>query len=62
VLAAAVAAHLRTLLLRIEAWRTVLRAAHGERLDPLAVQAAKTPVQNEPVGLCYVLDISLGRP
>lgn len=40
VLAAAVAAHLLTLALRTEAWRTVLLAAGGERLEPLAVHAA----------------------
>jgi hypothetical protein len=36
----AVAAHLLTLSLRSEAWRTVLRAAGGERLEPRAVHAA----------------------
>jgi hypothetical protein len=36
----AVAAHLLTLTLRTEAWRTVLRAAGGERLEPRAVHAA----------------------
>jgi hypothetical protein len=36
----AVAAHLLTLSLRTEAWRTVLRAAGGERLEPRAVHAA----------------------
>jgi hypothetical protein len=40
VLAAAVGAHLLTLALRTEAWRTVLRAAGGERLEPLDVHAA----------------------
>lgn len=40
VLAAAVAAHLLTLALRTEAWRTVLRAAGGERVGPQAVHAA----------------------
>jgi hypothetical protein len=40
VLAAAVGAHLLTLTLRTEAWRTVLRAAGGERLDPVTVHAA----------------------
>jgi hypothetical protein len=40
VLAAAVGAHLLTLALRTEAWRTVLRAAGGERLEPCAVHAA----------------------
>jgi hypothetical protein len=36
----AVIAHLLTLSLRTEAWRTVLRAAGGERLEPRAVHAA----------------------
>ncbi|HKZ13533.1 MAG TPA: lysylphosphatidylglycerol synthase domain-containing protein [Solirubrobacterales bacterium] len=36
----AVAAHLLTLSLRTEGWRTVLRAAGGERLEPRAVHAA----------------------
>jgi hypothetical protein len=40
VLAAAVAAHLITLALRTEAWRTVLQAAGGKRLEPGAVHAA----------------------
>jgi hypothetical protein len=40
VFAAAVGAHLLTLALRTEAWRTVLRAAGGERLDPMSVHAA----------------------
>jgi hypothetical protein len=40
VLAAAVGAHLLTLALRTEAWRTVLHAAGGDRLDPMAVHAA----------------------
>jgi hypothetical protein len=40
VLAAAVAAHLLTLALRTEAWRTVLRAAGGEELGAPAVHAA----------------------
>jgi hypothetical protein len=40
VLVGAVAAHLLTLALRTEAWRTVLRAAGGERLEPRAVHAA----------------------
>jgi hypothetical protein len=40
VLVAAVAAHLLTLALRTEAWRTVLRAAGGTRLEPRAVHAA----------------------
>lgn len=40
VLAAAVGAHLLTLVLRTEAWRTVLRAAGGERVEPAAVHAA----------------------
>jgi hypothetical protein len=40
VFAAAVGAHLLTLALRTEAWRTVLRAAGGERLTPGAVHAA----------------------
>ncbi|HEX3359560.1 MAG TPA: lysylphosphatidylglycerol synthase domain-containing protein [Solirubrobacterales bacterium] len=40
VLAAAVGAHVLTLALRTEAWRTVLRAAGGERLEPVAVHAA----------------------
>jgi hypothetical protein len=39
-LGGAVAAHLLTLVLRTEAWRTVLRAGGGERLDPRAVHAA----------------------
>jgi hypothetical protein len=40
VLAGATLAHLGTLLLRTEAWRTVLRAAGGEALDPGAMHAA----------------------
>jgi hypothetical protein len=40
VLAAAVGAHLLTLALRTEAWRTVLQAAGGGRLEPVAVHAA----------------------
>jgi len=36
----AVAAHLLTLSLRTEAWRTVLRAAGGERIESRAVHAA----------------------
>lgn len=40
VLGGAVAAHLLTLMLRTEAWRTVLRAAGGARLEPPAVHAA----------------------
>lgn len=40
VFVAAVGAHLLTLALRTEAWRTVLRAAGGERLDPISVHAA----------------------
>jgi hypothetical protein len=40
VLAAAVGAHLLTLVLRTEAWRTVLRAAGGEQLEPVVVHAA----------------------
>ncbi|MFT3865593.1 MAG: hypothetical protein QM729_15090 [Solirubrobacterales bacterium] len=36
----AVMAHLLTLSMRTEAWRTVLRAAGGERLEPRAVHAA----------------------
>ena len=40
VLAAAVGAHLVTLALRTEGWRTVLRAAGGERLKPRTVHAA----------------------
>src|SRR6202012_1576115 len=40
VLAAAVGAHLLTLALRTEAWRTVLHAAGGERVEPVAVHAA----------------------
>ncbi|HEX4753451.1 MAG TPA: hypothetical protein VH268_11165 [Solirubrobacterales bacterium] len=40
VFAAAVSAHLLTLVLRTEAWRTVLKAAGGERLEPMAVHAA----------------------
>jgi uncharacterized membrane protein YbhN (UPF0104 family) len=40
VLAAAVGAHLLTLTLRTEAWRTVLRAAGGERVEPVTVHAA----------------------
>ncbi len=40
VLAAAVGAHLVTLTLRTEAWRTVLRAVDDERLPPLAAHAA----------------------
>lgn len=40
VLAAAVGAHLLTLALRTEAWRTVLRAAGGERLEPVTVHSA----------------------
>ena len=39
-IAAALAAHLLTLALRTEAWRTVLRAGGGERLEPRAVHAA----------------------
>jgi hypothetical protein len=39
-IAGAVAAHLLTLSLRTEAWRTVLRAAGGEQLEPRAVHAA----------------------
>ncbi len=39
-IAGAVAAHLATLSLRTEAWRTVLRAAGGEQLEPRAVHAA----------------------
>src|ERR1700759_83223 len=40
VLMAAVAAHLCTLALRTEAWRTVLKAAGGERISAQAVHAA----------------------
>lgn len=40
VLGAAIGAHLLTLTLRTEAWRTVLRAAGGERLEPIVVHAA----------------------
>jgi hypothetical protein len=40
VLAAGVGAHLLTLTLRTEAWRIVLSAAGGERLEPMAVHAA----------------------
>jgi hypothetical protein len=40
VLVGAVAAHLLTLVLRTEAWRTVLGAAAGRRLAPRAVHAA----------------------
>jgi hypothetical protein len=40
VLAAAVGAHLLTLALRTEAWRTVLHAAGGEHLEPCVVHAA----------------------
>jgi hypothetical protein len=40
VLAAAVGAHLLTLALRTEAWRTVLGAAGGGRLEPRVVHAA----------------------
>jgi hypothetical protein len=40
VLAGAVAAHLITLVLRTEAWRTVLGASAGRRLAPRAVHAA----------------------
>jgi hypothetical protein len=40
VLAAAVAAHLLTLVLRTEAWRTVLRAAGGGALGHRAIHAA----------------------
>jgi hypothetical protein len=40
VVVGAVMAHLLTLSLRTEAWRTVLRAAGGERLEPRAVHAA----------------------
>jgi hypothetical protein len=40
VFVAAVGAHLLTLALRTEAWRTVLRAAGGERLDPMSIHAA----------------------
>ena len=40
VVAAAVGAHLLTLALRTEGWRTVLRAAGGEQLDARAVHAA----------------------
>ena len=36
----AIGAHLLTLALRTEGWRTVLRAAGGERLEPRAVHAA----------------------
>jgi hypothetical protein len=42
VLAAAVAAHLLTLALRTEAWRTVIGAAGGERVDAQAVHAANS--------------------
>ena len=40
VLAGAVAAHLLTLALRTEAWRTVLHAAGSGRLEPQAIHAA----------------------
>lgn len=40
VLGGAVAAHLLTLALRTEAWRTVLEAAAGKRLEPKVVHAA----------------------
>ena len=40
VIAAAIVAHLLTLALRTEAWRTVLGAAGGERLDRSALHAA----------------------
>jgi hypothetical protein len=40
VLAAAVAAHVLTLALRTEAWRTVLQAAGGERVGAQAIHAA----------------------
>jgi len=40
ILLGAVAAHLLTLVLRTEAWRTVLGAAAGKRLSPRAVHAA----------------------
>ena len=40
VLAAAVGAHLMTLVLRTEAWGTVLRAVGSERLEPRAIHAA----------------------
>jgi hypothetical protein len=40
VLAAAVGTHLLTLTLRTEAWRTVLGAAGGGRLEPVTVHAA----------------------
>lgn len=40
VFVAAVGAHLLTLALRTEAWRTVLRAAGGERVAPMSVHAA----------------------
>jgi hypothetical protein len=40
VLVGAVAAHFFTLILRTEAWRTVLGAAGGRRLSPRAVHAA----------------------
>lgn len=39
-IAGAVAAHLLTLSLRTEAWRTVLRAVDGRRLDPGILHAA----------------------
>jgi lysylphosphatidylglycerol synthase-like protein len=40
VIAGAIVAHLLTLALRTEAWRTVLRAAGGERLDRRTLHAA----------------------
>ena len=40
VIAGAIVAHLLTLALRTEAWRTVLRAVDGERLDGRALHAA----------------------
>jgi len=40
VIAGATMAHLLTLTLRTEAWRTVLRAAAGERVDPRTIHAA----------------------
>src|SRR6185437_13289244 len=40
ILVGAVAAHLITLVLRTEAWRTVLGASAGRRLAPRAVHAA----------------------
>jgi hypothetical protein len=39
-IAGATMAHLLTLALRTEAWRTVLRAAGGERVEPRALHAA----------------------